>query len=87
MSLLEVQGLKKQFGGLSAISDLSFAVEEGEIVSIIGPNGAGKSTLFNVITALYEPEGGEVLFDSDPLVGSHGWASLGRSRPCTCSQA
>ena len=69
MSLLEVRSLRKQFGGLSALSDLSFEVEEGEIVSIIGPNGAGKSTLFNVITALYEPEGGEVAFDGDSLVG------------------
>jgi ABC-type branched-subunit amino acid transport system ATPase component len=69
VSLLEVRSLKKQFGGLSALSELSFEVEEGEIVSIIGPNGAGKSTLFNVITALYEPEGGEVVFDGDPLVG------------------
>jgi ABC-type branched-subunit amino acid transport system ATPase component len=69
MSLLEVHGLKKQFGGLSAVSDLSFGVEEGEIVSIIGPNGAGKSTLFNVITALYEPEGGEIVFDGYSLVG------------------
>jgi ABC-type branched-subunit amino acid transport system ATPase component len=69
VSILEVRGLKKQFGGLSALGDLSFEVEEGEVVSIIGPNGAGKSTLFNVITALYEPEGGEILFDGDPLVG------------------
>jgi branched-chain amino acid transport system ATP-binding protein len=69
VSLLEVRSLKKQFGGLSALSELSFEVEEGEIVSIIGPNGAGKSTLFNVITALYEPEGGEVAFDGDSLVG------------------
>jgi ABC-type branched-subunit amino acid transport system ATPase component len=69
VSLLEVRSLKKQFGGLSALSDLSFEVEEGEVVSIIGPNGAGKSTLFNVITSLYEPEGGEIVFDGDPLVG------------------
>jgi len=69
MSLLEIRGLRKQFGGLAAISDLTMAVEPGEVLSVIGPNGAGKSTLFNVITGLYEPDGGAILFDGYPLVG------------------
>jgi branched-chain amino acid transport system ATP-binding protein len=59
---LEVQGITKRFGGLTANEDVSFVVGEGEIVSLIGPNGAGKSTLFNCITGVYRPNGGRVLF-------------------------
>ena len=67
--LLEIRGLKKRFGGLYALSDLELHVEDGEIVSVIGPNGAGKTTLFNVITGLYEPDAGEVLFGGQSLTG------------------
>ena len=59
---LEVQGVTKRFGGLLANDDVSFAVTEGEIVSIIGPNGAGKSTLFNCITGFYRPNAGSIRF-------------------------
>ena len=59
---LKVAGLSKHFGGLAANSDISFSVEEGEIVSIIGPNGAGKSTLFNCVTGVYKPDAGNVSF-------------------------
>ena len=52
---LDVRGVTKLFGGLKANEDVSFSVEEGEIVSVIGPNGAGKSTLFNCITGFYKP--------------------------------
>jgi ABC-type branched-subunit amino acid transport system ATPase component len=67
--LLEVRRLVKRFGGLSALSALDMGVETREIVSVIGPNGAGKSTLFNVITGLYEPDEGSVLFDGQSIVG------------------
>jgi branched-chain amino acid transport system ATP-binding protein len=67
--LLQISGLKKRFGGLYALSDLELDVKDGEIVSVIGPNGAGKTTLFNVITGLYEPDGGDVLFNGQNLVG------------------
>ncbi|HEY7401120.1 MAG TPA: ABC transporter ATP-binding protein [Actinomycetota bacterium] len=67
--LLEVVGVTKRFGGLSALNDLSFDVAEGEIVSIIGPNGAGKSTVFNVITGLYPPDDGDVRLRGDSVVG------------------
>jgi branched-chain amino acid transport system ATP-binding protein len=59
---LEVNGLSKWFGGLAANQDITFSVEEGEIVSVIGPNGAGKSTLFNCITGFYKPNSGKVSF-------------------------
>jgi branched-chain amino acid transport system ATP-binding protein len=59
---LEVQGVTKRFGGLLANDDVSFTVNDGEIVSIIGPNGAGKSTLFNCITGFYPPNAGSVRF-------------------------
>jgi branched-chain amino acid transport system ATP-binding protein len=69
MNLLDVRGVSKHFGGLYALSGLDFAVEEGEIVSIIGPNGAGKSTVFNVITGLYAPDDGDVVFRGESIVG------------------
>ncbi|MGZ8629676.1 MAG: ABC transporter ATP-binding protein [Actinomycetota bacterium] len=68
-ALLEVEGVTKRFGGLSALNDLSFRVGEGEIVSIIGPNGAGKSTVFNVITGLYPPDEGDVRLRGESVVG------------------
>jgi ABC-type branched-subunit amino acid transport system ATPase component len=67
--LLEVDGVTKRFGGLSALNELSFEVQEREIVSIIGPNGAGKSTVFNVITGLYPPDEGDVRFGGESIVG------------------
>jgi branched-chain amino acid transport system ATP-binding protein len=69
MNLLEVRGVSKHFGGLYALSGLDVSVEEGEILSIIGPNGAGKSTVFNVITGLYRPDAGDVLFRGESIVG------------------
>jgi branched-chain amino acid transport system ATP-binding protein len=68
-ALLQVDSLSKHFGGLYALSELSFSVDEHEIVSVIGPNGAGKSTVFNVITALYRPDGGDIVFRGGSLVG------------------
>jgi len=69
MNLLEVRGVSKHFGGLYALSGLDVEVEEGEILSIIGPNGAGKSTVFNVITGLYAPDDGDVIFRGESIVG------------------
>ncbi|MBW3590170.1 MAG: ABC transporter ATP-binding protein [Actinobacteria bacterium] len=67
--LLEVTGLSKVFGGVTAIDDLDIAVGEGEIVSIIGPNGAGKTTLFNLMTGMILADGGKILFDGRDIVG------------------
>jgi branched-chain amino acid transport system ATP-binding protein len=67
--LLEVQGLSLAFGGLRCLDGLDITGGEGEIVSVIGPNGAGKTTLFNVITGVYPPEEGEVLFEGQSVLG------------------
>ncbi|AEB11758.1 ABC transporter ATP-binding protein [Marinithermus hydrothermalis] len=69
MALLELRNVYKAFGGLQAINNVSLTVNEGEIVSIIGPNGAGKSTLFNLITGVYKPDAGEILFEGKPIHG------------------
>jgi len=69
VSLLEIRGLTKRFGGLAALDGLDLEVRPGEIVSVIGPNGAGKTTLFNTITGLYEPDEGDVVFDGRSIVG------------------
>jgi branched-chain amino acid transport system ATP-binding protein len=69
MSLLRVQDLTKRFGGLIAVNDVSFDVEEGEIVSIIGPNGAGKSTLFKLIASFLPPTSGRVLYNGEEISG------------------
>lgn len=60
--LLELQHVIKRFGGVTASSDISFSVEEGQIYGIIGPNGAGKTTLFNLITGVYQVSEGDILF-------------------------
>jgi len=69
MSILEIAGLSKNFRGLAAISNVSFAIEPGSITSIIGPNGAGKSTLFNLITGYLPPTAGEVRFKDRRITG------------------
>ncbi|PSQ05932.1 ABC transporter ATP-binding protein [Halobacteriales archaeon QS_6_71_20] len=67
MSLLHTQGLTKQFGGLVAVDEVSFAVDSGETRAVIGPNGAGKSTLINCITGALDPTAGSVEFDGDDI--------------------
>lgn len=68
-ALLEIRNLSLSFGGLRVLDGLDLVVAEGEIVSVIGPNGAGKTTLFNVITGVYAPDEGEILFDGRSLLG------------------
>jgi branched-chain amino acid transport system ATP-binding protein len=82
MAMLEVDGIVKRFGGLLAVNDVSFNVEQGEIVSMIGPNGAGKTTAFNCITGLYPLSGGDVRFNGVSLLGMppHRITRLGISR-------
>jgi branched-chain amino acid transport system ATP-binding protein len=82
MVLLEVEALSKSFGGVLAVQDLSFEIEQGKVHSIIGPNGAGKTTVFNLITGLYQPSSGRVVFDGSDVTGRapHELARRGMSR-------
>ncbi|HEX6538420.1 MAG TPA: ATP-binding cassette domain-containing protein, partial [Candidatus Dormibacteraeota bacterium] len=68
-ALLEVSHVGKVFGGLRAVSDVTFEVEQGAIVSMIGPNGAGKTTAFNCITGLYPVTTGDIRFQGRSIVG------------------
>ena len=82
MPLLELRKLTLRFGGVVALDDVSLAVGEGEIAGLIGPNGAGKTTAFNVITRLYAPDSGELVFDGVDLlrVPAHRIVRLGIAR-------
>ena len=81
-AILEVKGLTKRFGGLTAVSQLDFDVREGEILGLIGPNGAGKSTTFNLIAGAYPASEGEIRFAGEPILGlaSHQIAARGIMR-------
>jgi branched-chain amino acid transport system ATP-binding protein len=82
MTIISVQHLSKAFGGLRAVDDVSFDVEEGQVFTMIGPNGAGKTTLFNVLTGVYKPTTGQILFNGKPIGGQppHKVTSLGVAR-------
>jgi branched-chain amino acid transport system ATP-binding protein len=81
-ALLELNGVSKSFGGLLCIDLLDLEVKDGEIVSVIGPNGAGKTTLFNLVSGIYEPDAGEIVFAGQNIVGlePHRIAQLGIAR-------
>jgi branched-chain amino acid transport system ATP-binding protein len=80
--LLEVKNVTRRFGGIVALDDVSFDVEQGQIVGLIGPNGAGKTTAFNVITRLYRPDWGELDFEGESLLSTppHGVVRRGIAR-------
>ena len=82
MALLALEKVSRRFGGILALDDVSLALEQGQIVGLIGPNGAGKTTAFNVITRLYAPDSGRVLYDGDDLlrVPAHGIVRRGIAR-------
>ena len=82
MALLELDHVTRRFGGVVALDDVSFSVEQGEIAGLIGPNGAGKTTAFNVITRLYKPDDGEVTFDGESILETppHGVIRRGIAR-------
>lgn len=68
-AVLEVRGLTKNFGGLTAVKDVSFTLEKGETLGIIGPNGAGKTTLFNLLTGYLKPSHGQIIFQGEDIAG------------------
>jgi branched-chain amino acid transport system ATP-binding protein len=80
--LFELKGLEKSFGGLLVVDGLDLHVDQGEIVSLIGPNGAGKTTVFNLVTGLYPPDAGEILFEGRNIAGlaPHKITKLGIAR-------
>ncbi len=80
--LLSVQGLTKQFGGLQALTQITFDLPQGQILGLIGPNGAGKTTLFNVINGVYHPEVGRIIFRDKDVTGmkSYDLAHMGMAR-------
>jgi branched-chain amino acid transport system ATP-binding protein len=82
LALLELDHVTRRFGGVVALDDVSFSVEQGEIAGLIGPNGAGKTTAFNVITRLYKPDDGEVTFDGESILETppHGVIRRGIAR-------
>lgn len=69
MSLLQIDGLRKSFGGVAALDDVSFTLPAGEMLALIGPNGAGKSTCFNLINGQLRPDAGRVLLDGEDIAG------------------
>ena len=82
MSLLEIKGLTKRFGGLLAVSNFDLGVEAGEIVGLIGPNGAGKTTVFHLIAGFHAPTSGEIRFKGASVIGAkpHAICRLGLTR-------
>jgi branched-chain amino acid transport system ATP-binding protein len=83
MSMLEVKSLTKNFGGLAAVSDVNLHLEENELVGLIGPNGAGKTTLFNLLTGVYAPSEGDIIFEKKTRLNGlapYKIADLGLSR-------
>ena len=67
MSILEVTGLTKKFGGLTAVSDVTFDIEEGQVYGVVGPNGAGKTTMFNLISGIHPATSGTILFNGEDV--------------------
>lgn len=68
-TILKIEGVTKMFGGLAALDDVSFTVKKGEIKAVIGPNGAGKTTLFDLLTGIYKPTSGRIVFKEDDITG------------------
>jgi len=80
--LLEVRNCSLRFGGIAALTDVSIKIEAGELLGLIGPNGAGKTSLFNILTGVYRPTEGEILFEGGLIAGlpSHAINTLGMAR-------
>jgi branched-chain amino acid transport system ATP-binding protein len=82
MALLEITRLRKEFGGLVAVDDVDFEIKQGQISSLIGPNGAGKTTFFNMLTGVYKPTAGRIVFADEEVTGKppHAFTERGIGR-------
>lgn len=82
MSFLELENVTLRFGGVTAVDNVSFSVEQGEVFALVGPNGAGKSTIFNMISRFYTPAEGDIRFEGQSLLkrSSHHMARMGIAR-------
>src|SRR5919112_1995744 len=82
MHVLTLQNVSKRFGGLVAVNDVSLTLEKGDLAGLIGPNGAGKTTVFNILTGVYAPTSGSILFNGQEIGGKkpHQIARLGICR-------
>ncbi|MBF0468737.1 MAG: ABC transporter ATP-binding protein [Desulfamplus sp.] len=78
MAHLELKNITVRFGGLYALSDLSFSINTGEVLGLIGPNGAGKTTIFNVLTGVYKPTEGDVFFEGESILGKRPYQIFSR---------
>jgi len=78
MPLIDIKGVSKRFGGLTAVSGVNLSIDEGEIHCLIGPNGAGKSTLFKLIVGVYQPTVGSILFSNTDITGERSYARVQR---------
>ena len=81
-NVLELKNITMKFGGVTALNEVNLVVKKGEILALIGPNGAGKTTVFNVITGVYKPTSGDVLFQGESILGKkrHLITKLGLAR-------
>ncbi|NCB17912.1 MAG: ATP-binding cassette domain-containing protein, partial [Synergistales bacterium] len=77
-SFFELSGVTKNFGGVQAVSQMTFSMEKGELAGLMGPNGAGKTTVFNLITGVYDPDEGSILFKGENLVPLKTYQVTGR---------
>jgi branched-chain amino acid transport system ATP-binding protein len=80
MAMLEVRSVTKRFGGLTALKDVDFVIEQGQIFGLIGPNGAGKTTLFNLVTGIYSPTQGSIRFDGQEVLITRALGLVPRKR-------
>ncbi len=80
MAMLEVRNVTKRFGGLTALKDVDFVIEEGQIFGLIGPNGAGKTTLFNLVTGIYPPTQGSIRFEGKEVLTTRSLGFVPRRR-------
>jgi branched-chain amino acid transport system permease protein len=83
-TILDLVHLSKRFGGLTAVGDVNLTLNSGELVGLIGPNGAGKTTVFNLLTGVYEPSEGSLVFDGKPLAGERPYTRRQRALRLTC---